>query len=152
MHELHALTSSHSICAAGSTGDVTPHPVAWLDVSCLLPGSPLAAPPAAVSGQAGSAAPVWSACRPTDRNLCMQVRAGTGGDEAALWVSELVRMYQRYADQQQWKVSFISATEGEKGGYRECIVQVTSRCLRPQLGQCTCSPALRLSCSQEFTA
>ena len=94
----------------------------------------------------------WPTCRPTDHNLCMQVRAGTGGDEAALWVSELVRMYQRYADQQQWKVSFISSTEGEKGGYRECIVQVTSRCLCPHLGQCTCSPALRLWCSQEFTA
>ena len=78
------------------------------------------------------------ACRSTDRSLCMQVRAGTGGDEAALWVSELVRMYQRYADQQQWKVSFISSTEGEKGGYRECIVQVTSRCLRQQLGYCKC--------------
>eukprot|EP00891_Asterochloris_glomerata_P001615 jgi/Astpho2/1615/fgenesh1_pm.00028_%23_9_t len=59
-----------------------------------------------------------------ERNIMLEVRAGTGGDEAALWVSELVRMYQRYADQQQWKVSFISSTEGEKGGYRECIVQV----------------------------
>ena len=72
----------------------------------------------------------------SDRALCMQVRAGTGGDEAALWVSELVRMYQRYAEQQQWKLSFISSTEADKGGYRECIVQVTSRRLRQELSQC----------------
>ena len=87
-------------------------------------------------------------CRSADHDLCLQVRAGTGGDEAALWVSELVRMYQRYAEQQQWKLSFISSTEADKGGYRECIVQVTSRCLCQQLSQCQCRPASRLWCSQ----
>ena len=54
----------------------------------------------------------------------VQVRAGTGGEEAALWAADLVRMYQRYADTQGWKVSFLNASEGENGGYREAVLQV----------------------------
>lgn len=54
----------------------------------------------------------------------LQVRAGTGGDEASLWAADLVRMYQRYADTQGWKVSFLNASEGENGGFKEAVLQV----------------------------
>jgi protein subunit release factor A len=64
----------------------------------------------------------------TDNNgtcyWAMQIRAGTGGDEATLWAGELLRMYQRYADNQGWKISFISESQAENGGYKEAIVQV----------------------------
>ena len=56
----------------------------------------------------------------------MQIRAGTGGDEAALFAADLLRMYQRYADMQNWKVSHLSESAGETGGLKEIIVQVGS--------------------------
>ena len=52
------------------------------------------------------------------------MRAGTGGDEASLWAADLVRMYQRYADTQGWKVSFLNASEAENGGFKEAVLQV----------------------------
>eukprot|EP00887_Chlorella_sp_A99_P001353 scaffold14.g1353.t1 len=54
-----------------------------------------------------------------------EVRAGTGGEEAALWAADLIRMYQKYADGQGWKVSLLSESTAEAGGYKECILQVT---------------------------
>jgi len=54
----------------------------------------------------------------------MQIRAGTGGDEAALFVGDLLRMYQRYAEEQSWKISFLSESVSENGGLKEAIVQV----------------------------
>lgn len=57
----------------------------------------------------------------------MQVRAGTGGEEAALWAAELMRMYQRYADEQGWKMSEISSQEAENGGFKEIVMQVQLR-------------------------
>ena len=54
----------------------------------------------------------------------LQVRAGTGGGEASLWAADLVRMYQRYAETQGWKVSFLNTSEGESGGYKEAVLQV----------------------------
>ncbi len=54
------------------------------------------------------------------------MRAGTGGEEAALWAADLVRMYQRYADTQGWKVSFLNSSEGENGGFREAVLQVSA--------------------------
>ena len=60
----------------------------------------------------------------------MQIRAGTGGDEAALFCADLLRMYQRYADAQSWKLSFLSESESENGGLKEAIVQVSTRLLR----------------------
>lgn len=54
----------------------------------------------------------------------LQVRAGTGGEEAALWAADLIRMYQKYADSQGWKVSLVNESTAEAGGYKECILQV----------------------------
>jgi PCRF domain len=58
----------------------------------------------------------------------LEVRAGPGGEEAALWAADLVRMYQRYADSQGWKLVRVSESLSEGGGYKECIVQVRHRC------------------------
>ena len=53
----------------------------------------------------------------------VQIRAGTGGEEAALFAADLLRMYQRYAAMQRWQVSPVSSSEAEGGGYREVIVR-----------------------------
>lgn len=58
------------------------------------------------------------------RNVFLEVRAGTGGDEAALFAGDLFRMYSRYAEKQGWKVEVISASHGEQGGYKEIISRV----------------------------
>ncbi|KND16459.1 peptide chain release factor 1 [Pannonibacter phragmitetus] len=61
-----------------------------------------------------------------DKNdAILEVRAGTGGDEAALFAGDLFRMYQRYAALQGWKVEVLSASEGEAGGFKEVIASVT---------------------------
>jgi len=60
-----------------------------------------------------------------DKNIMLEVRAGTGGDEAALWAADLIRMYQKYADTQGWKVALVNESEADTGGYRECILQIT---------------------------
>lgn len=54
-------------------------------------------------------------------NVFLEIRAGTGGDEAAIFAGDLLRMYTRYAEQQGWKLEILSASEGEHGGYREVI-------------------------------
>lgn len=59
------------------------------------------------------------------RNLFLEVRAGAGGDEAALFAGDLLRMYLRYAEQQRWKVEPVSMSEAELGGYKEAIVRVS---------------------------
>ncbi|HAB04399.1 MAG TPA: peptide chain release factor 1 [Alcanivorax sp.] len=59
------------------------------------------------------------------RNVFLEIRAGTGGDEAALFAGDLFKMYSRYADQRGWKVEIVSASEGEHGGYKEVIAQVS---------------------------
>ncbi|MEP3431232.1 MAG: peptide chain release factor 1 [Roseibium sp.] len=55
----------------------------------------------------------------------LEVRAGTGGDEASLFAGDLFRMYQRYAELRGWKVAVVSASEGEVGGYKEVIATVS---------------------------
>ena len=60
-----------------------------------------------------------------DANIIIEVRAGTGGDEAALFAGDLFRMYERHAAKQGWKVEVISASESEVGGYKEVIASVT---------------------------
>jgi len=60
-----------------------------------------------------------------ERSAMLEVRAGTGGDEAALFAGDLFRMYQRYADTQGWKVELISASESEVGGYKEVVASIT---------------------------
>ena len=59
-----------------------------------------------------------------ERNVILEVRAGTGGDEAAIFAGDLFRMYQRYASSKGWKVEVISASEGEHGGYKEVISNI----------------------------
>ena len=58
------------------------------------------------------------------RPAMLEIRAGTGGDEAALFAGDLMRMYQRYADAQGWKVELISASASEAGGYKEVVASV----------------------------
>src|SRR6202453_1069837 len=62
-----------------------------------------------------------------DRNVVLEIRAGTGGDEASLFAGDLFRMYERFADLQGWKVEVISASEGTMGGYKEIIAEVQGR-------------------------
>ena len=57
-------------------------------------------------------------------NTFLEVRAGTGGDEASLFAGDLFRMYSRYAEQKNWKVEIISQNEGEHGGYKEIIARI----------------------------
>ena len=59
-----------------------------------------------------------------DRNLFLEIRAGTGGDESGLFVGDLFRMYSRYAERQRWKVEVVSANESEVGGYKEIIAKI----------------------------
>jgi peptide chain release factor 1 len=58
------------------------------------------------------------------RNVYLEIRAGTGGDEAAIFSGDLFRMYSRYAERQGWRVEVLSANEGEHGGYKEVIARV----------------------------
>lgn len=62
-----------------------------------------------------------------ERNVILEVRAGTGGDEASLFAGDLFRMYDRYAAKQGWKVDLISASEGEMGGYKEVVAEVSGK-------------------------
>jgi len=62
-----------------------------------------------------------------ERSAILEIRAGTGGDEAALFAGDLFRMYERYASARGWKVEVVSASEGEKGGYKEIIASVSGR-------------------------
>src|SRR6266478_2448705 len=62
-----------------------------------------------------------------ERNVVLEIRAGTGGDEAALFAGDLFRMYERFANLQGWKVDVISASEGTMGGYKEIIAEVAGR-------------------------
>lgn len=58
------------------------------------------------------------------RNVFLEIRAGTGGDEAAIFAGDLFRMYSRYAERQGWRIEVVSASEGEHGGYKEIISRV----------------------------
>jgi peptide chain release factor 1 len=58
------------------------------------------------------------------RGAILEVRAGTGGDEAALFAGDLFRMYQRYADMKRWKVEILSESEGTMGGYKEIVAEI----------------------------
>jgi peptide chain release factor 1 len=62
-----------------------------------------------------------------DHNAILEIRAGTGGDEAALFAGDLFRMYERYAAKQGWKVDIVSINEGTKGGFKEIVAEVSGR-------------------------
>ncbi|MFI4959841.1 MAG: peptide chain release factor 1 [Hyphomicrobiales bacterium] len=62
-----------------------------------------------------------------DHDAILEIRAGTGGDEAALFAGDLFRMYERYAAQQGWKTEILSISEGSKGGFKEIVAEVHGR-------------------------
>ena len=62
-----------------------------------------------------------------ERNVIVEIRAGTGGDEAALFAGDLFRMYERFAAKQGWKFELVSASEGSMGGYKEVIAEIRGR-------------------------
>lgn len=59
------------------------------------------------------------------RNIMLEVRAGTGGDEAGIWAGDLVKLYQKYAERNYWKCSLVSYSEAEKGGFKEYVMEIT---------------------------
>lgn len=59
-----------------------------------------------------------------DRNIFLEIRAGTGGDESALFAGDLLRMYTRFAERQRWQVEMVSESSSEPGGYKEAIVRI----------------------------
>ena len=67
----------------------------------------------------------FRATRPTSARRCLKLRAGTGGDEAALFAGDLLRMYQRFAEEQGWRFELISASPSEVGGYKEAIASIS---------------------------
>ncbi|MEZ7912997.1 MAG: peptide chain release factor 1 [Propionivibrio sp.] len=62
-----------------------------------------------------------------ERNVFLEIRAGTGGDESALFAGDLFRMYSRYAERQRWQVEVVSANESELGGYKEVIARISGQ-------------------------
>jgi peptide chain release factor 1 len=62
-----------------------------------------------------------------ERNVFLEIRAGTGGDESALFAGDLFRMYTRYAERQRWQVEIISESASELGGYKEVIVRIVGQ-------------------------
>lgn len=62
-----------------------------------------------------------------EKSAILEIRAGTGGSEAALFAGDLFRMYERFAAEKGWKVEVLSASEGEAGGYKEIIATITGR-------------------------
>lgn len=59
-----------------------------------------------------------------EKNIMLEIRAGTGGDEASIWAGDLVRMYSRYAETQRWKVSLLSESLADMGGFKEAILEI----------------------------
>ncbi len=73
-------------------------------------------------------------CDPRDeRSVMLEIRAGAGGDEAAIWAGDLARMYERYAQSQGWRVEPVSASEAELGGYKELILAIRGEGVFSQL-------------------
>jgi peptide chain release factor 1 len=62
-----------------------------------------------------------------DRNIFLEIRAGTGGEESALFAAELLRMYMRYADRQRWQTEMISQSPSDLGGFKEVIVRIVGK-------------------------
>src|SRR5260370_3303551 len=68
-----------------------------------------------------------------DGDAILDVRAGTGGDEAALFAGDLFRIYVKYAESQRWKVEVLSMSEGTAGGYKEIVAEISGRGVFPRL-------------------
>jgi peptide chain release factor 1 len=86
---------------------------------------------AASERMAGLAAHLQTMLLPADpndeRNVFLEIRAGTGGDESALFAGELFRMYTRFAERHRWQVEIVSASPAELGGYREVILRIAGK-------------------------
>lgn len=67
------------------------------------------------------------------RNIYLEIRAGTGGDEAAIFAGDLFRMYSRYAETQAWQIEIVSANHGEHGGYKEIIARISGQAVYSHL-------------------
>ncbi|HBO15468.1 MAG TPA: peptide chain release factor 1 [Porticoccaceae bacterium] len=68
-----------------------------------------------------------------DKNVFLEIRAGTGGDEAAIFSGDLFRMYSKYAERQRWSIEIISAHQGDHGGYKEVIARIVGQGVYSQL-------------------
>ena len=68
-----------------------------------------------------------------DKNIMLEIRAGTGGDEAGIWAGDLWRMYQRYAQQEGWKAAIVSQSPADSGGYKEIVVELVGDSVYSQL-------------------
>ncbi len=62
-----------------------------------------------------------------EKNVIVEIRGGTGGDEAALFAGDLFRMYSRYAERQKWKIEIMSATESDAGGFKEIVFMINGK-------------------------
>jgi len=68
-----------------------------------------------------------------ERNVFLEIRAGTGGDESALFAGDLLRMYTRFAERQGWKVEVVSAAESDLGGYKEVVLRLVGQSVYSRL-------------------
>ncbi|TVQ05998.1 MAG: PCRF domain-containing protein, partial [Leptolyngbya sp. DLM2.Bin27] len=68
-----------------------------------------------------------------DKNIMLEIRAGTGGDEASIWAGDLVRLYSRYAETQGWKVKLLSESSADMGGFKEAILEIAGDRVYSQL-------------------
>ena len=68
-----------------------------------------------------------------ERNVFLEIRAGTGGDESALFAGDLLRMYTRFAERQGWKIEVVSATESDLGGYKEVVLRLVGQSVYSRL-------------------
>ncbi len=68
-----------------------------------------------------------------DKNIMLEIRAGTGGDEASIWAGDLVRLYSRYAETQGWKVKLLSESSADMGGVKEAILEIAGDRVYSQL-------------------
>ncbi len=68
-----------------------------------------------------------------EKNIMLEIRAGTGGDEAGIWAGDLMRMYTRYAESQKWKVKLVSESLAEMGGFKEIVLEVQGEQVYSQL-------------------
>jgi peptide chain release factor 1 len=59
-----------------------------------------------------------------EKNIMLEIRAGTGGDEASIWAGDLLRMYSRYAESKKWKVKLVSESLAEMGGFKEAVLEI----------------------------
>lgn len=68
-----------------------------------------------------------------EKNVFLEIRAGTGGDEASIFVGDLYRMYSKYGESQGWNIEVLSSSEGEHGGYKEIILKISGNSVYSQL-------------------